>query len=403
MPFKQRPNPMPQISYELIESQESLVRFCEVIAQSEILAVDTEFVGEKTYYPTLELIQVGDGRGNIGLVDVRQCGDMAPLAEILCSANRTKIFHAATQDISILERSLGKPPEPLFDTQLAAAMVGIGAQVSYANLVQELLSKTVDKAQMVSDWSQRPLKRAQLDYAASDVLHLHSIRTILQHKLEELGRQDWFTEEQRRRVEDARQNDTAPESELYTNVKEWGKLSGQRLAILQQLAIWREREAKSQNVPRRTIMPDAGLVGLARLAPSNRDDVRNVRQLPQGAVYRYIDQVLPIIAEAKKIPRDQWPKKTTSQRPDIPNGFVELLQALVRATAEQEKIASSLLTTTSELNALVNQRGRLDDGLKLPVLNGWRREMIGERLIALLQGKVRLRIEDGERLVFEDH
>jgi ribonuclease D len=292
-------------------------------------------------------------------------------------------------------------PVPLFDTQLAAAMVGIGAQVSHTNLVRELLGIAIRNNQTVSDWSRRPLTAAQLAYAAEDVAYLHKLRHKLEERLRDLGRWEWMREEQSRRVEEAATSSHVPDDECYRLVKEWGKLSGQKLAILRDLAAWREREARARNTARRQIISDQALVGLARLAPSKREDVRNVRYLPQGQVYRHIDALLPVIERAKKLGPEDWPKKPSPPKLDVPVGMVELFQALARSVAEAKSIAPALLATTGELQALVNNRDRLDH-LDLPVLTGWRREVIGEQLLALLDGRMHLRIEDRERLVIDE-
>ncbi|MBX3730096.1 MAG: ribonuclease D [Candidatus Sumerlaeia bacterium] len=390
----------PAPDFEFIESKRALTGLCTRIAPEGPLAIDTEFVGERTFYPELELLQLRDAAGLTALIDVKAVGDGAALGKLLADESREKIFHSGSQDLPILERWLGKVPWPLFDTQLAAAMVGLGAQLSYASLVSECLGKKVDKGQTASDWSQRPLTAAQLEYAASDVAHLHDLRDHLHGLLERMGRLDWFAEEQRKRAEEATRRNDLPDDELFRQVKEWTKLSGRQLAVLRELTLWRESEAKRQNVPRKKIMPDNGLIALARSGPRTREDIRGSRQIPQGPVHRHIDDILAVIERASQIPREQWPKKPPPEHADVPAGFVELLQSLVRTMAEQELIAPNLLATSSELTALVNNRHRLTD-LDLPVLRGWRRELVGARLIALLEGDLALRIVDRRRLEFE--
>ncbi|MDK2972368.1 MAG: ribonuclease [Candidatus Sumerlaeota bacterium] len=398
-PSPKRPKPeVPE--YEYIESPKALRAFCKRLDPHAPLAVDTEFVGERTYYPELEVIQLTDGAGNTAVVDAKAIGKGEPLAALLTNASREKIFHSGAQDLPILERFAGSIPWPVFDTQLAAAMIGLGAQVSYQNLVEMCLGKRVDKGQTASDWSQRPLKQAQLDYAATDVAHLHALRAYMIERLEKMGRLEWYREEQQKRAEDSTKRADMADEELYTTVKEWMKLSGRQLAVLRELTAWREQEARRQNVPRKKIMPDPGLVGLSRIIPQSRADVQGARQLPAGPLYRYIDELLPLIRKASELPKEQWPKKPVTQRPDVPAGFVELMQSLVRTMAEQEQIASALLATSSELTSLVNNRHRIED-LDLPVLRGWRRELVGAKLIALLEGKLTLRIADRRRLEFE--
>lgn len=387
-------------SYTLIESQSALAEFCHRIASAKRLAVDTEFVGERTYWPILELIQVSDGLGHVGLIDVRAVPEAKPLAKLLGDVSREKILHSANQDIALLERYLGVPPLPVFDTQIAAAMAGLGAQVSYANLVRDCLGGKVDKKHTVSDWSKRPLGKGQLEYAAVDVEHLHGLRDHLAERLESLGRVQWFVEEQAKRAEEARRIDGVDNEEMHMTVKEWSKLSERKLAILRELAVWREMEARKQNVPRRMVMPDHALIALAQIAPESREEVKGHRQIPAGQFHRHIDTLIPLIKKAKELPREKWPHKEPAVRPDVPAGFVELMQALVRCIAEEEKIASTLLATSAELTALVNNRTRLEE-LDLPVLQGWRRELIGEKLVELMEGKMHVKIVGGEHVIFE--
>lgn len=386
--------------FDFVQDAAGLQHLCAKLQNSTLLAVDTEFIGERTYYPQLELIQIADGNGTAALIDVPAAGDLAPLAEILTDPNREKIFHSAGQDVLILERALGAPPFPMFDTQLAAAMTGFGMQISYANLVRACLDAVVDKDHTASDWSHRPLSTDQLDYAYRDVEFLHALRDDLLQRLEARGRVHWFLEEQEKRAAGLREKDTTTDDERFRQVKEWARLSERKLAILRALAAWRERRARDRNIPRKQVMADASLIGLAQIAPDKREDIQKKRQLGSGAVGRWIDELLPIIQEAKALPREQWPKKHRNEPPDIPTGFVELLQALVRRIAEEEDIAPQLLATTGELSALVNNRGRLD-GLALPVLEGWRRELAGESLVELLEGRLSLRIVDGTHLRFD--
>jgi len=386
--------------FEYLDNPERLADFCARLASSRRIALDTEFVGENTFYPELELIQLAGDDGAIGIVDARTAGKMEPLGELMADSGREKILHSGSQDIPLLGRHLGAPPRPLFDTQLAAAMVGLGAQVSYAGLAEEFAGARLGKKHTVSDWSRRPLLPQQLAYAADDVRHLHAIRDGLAARLEKLGRMEWFEEEQERRITDAAEPEVIPDEEFHRTVKEWGKLRGRELAVLRELALWREAEAKRKNMPRRRVLPDQALVNLARMAPTRREEARDLRHIPQGLLYRYIDDILPVIERANKLPRDQWPRRAESRTPDVPPGIVEVISAVVRTTAEQEQIAPALLATTSELTALVNNRRRLDD-LDLPVLKGWRRELIGEKLIELLDGRLILRIHDGDRLAIE--
>lgn len=393
-------NPPPP-PYDLVADDATLAAVCARMEAAEVLALDTEFVGENTFYPALELVQLFDGHGTVALIDAQAIGDWKPLARLLAREKTLKLLHSGSQDLSLLARVTGEAPRPLFDTQLAAAMAGLGEQISYANLVREFVGVALEKGETVSNWSQRPLREAQLDYAALDVLHLHQVHRALHQRLVELERLEWFEEEQQARAALAtRDEEDVDEDELYRNVKEWSKVPESKLIILQELARWRETTARATNVPRRQLMPDAALVGLARLAPAKGDDLRNQRQLPMGPVMRHRDELIEVVQRARAIPKDQWPRKRDSLRPDLPSGVVEILQAFVRAVAEEQSIAPSLLVTTSDLQTLVTLRHKLES-VDLPVLRGWRREMIGEKLIGVLDGRVSVRIDGRDRLVFE--
>jgi ribonuclease D len=391
----------PTTPFRLIESTQDLREAVALLGRPKLLAVDTEFIGEKSYYPTLEIIQLHSGTGDPILVDARTVTDLSPLKPLLADKKVEKIIHSASQDIAILARAVPGFCGPLFDTQLAAAMAGLGEQVSLANLVRDLLGSTIDKAETVSDWSARPLRPAQLEYAASDVLYLHDLRTEIARRLESLGRMDWFREEQDTRFEAAARPVEASDAELYRSVKEWGKVPESKLVILQQLALWREERARKNNVPRRSVMQDQLLIQLTKLAPSGPDQLKGHRHLPVGQVTRYGDEVFRAIASAKEIPRDQWPTRPRGERPDIPTGLVEILQALIRSIAEKESIAPTLLATTTDLQMLVNHRRRVAS-LDIPVMKGWRRELVGEKLLALLEGKIVLRVHNRNKLVFQD-
>jgi len=390
----------PPVNFRMVESDDALAQLAADLAGTELLAIDTEFIGEKTYYPTLELIQVSDGRGLIAVIDMQRIGDAAPFARVVGDPRVEKIFHAGGQDLPILERALGAPPLPAFDTQLAAAMVGMGPQVSLAALTMTMVGAKVDKGQTVTDWSRRPLRPEQLDYAARDVENLHTMREKLVELLEARGRMAWFREEQERRAADALNTDAMPAEEFHRSVKEWAKVSGRSLAVLRELAIWRDDTARASNLPRRFIMPDPALVALAQLCPKSKRDIEHARNIPAGQYNRHESAIQAAIKRGCDLPKDQWPRKDSGPRPDIPTGFVELMQSLVRTVAETEEIAPTLLATSGELNALVNNRNRAEE-LELPVLAGWRRELIGEKLLALINGELRVRIADRNRLVFE--
>lgn len=387
--------------FDYIATDEELISYCARMAPEGPVALDTEFVGENTYVPVLELVQICDANKRIGLIDAQTVRSFGPLARVIGDPARVKILHSAKQDIHLLHLLLGVAPVPMFDTQVAAAMVGVGAQISYNNLVRMFLGVQLKGAETISDWSKRPLSESQRVYAAQDVEFLHGLHAALSERVSELGREEWLREELDRRGASITDEDPMPDNERYRTVKDWMKLDGIELALLRELAAWRESEARRRNLSRRMVMSDEGLVMLARTAPETRADVGDLRRVPQGQLYRYLDDILAVVRRALAIPKDQWPAKRIPLRPDIPEGLVELFQAIVRTTADQENIAASLLSTRDELTALAIHRHEPDD-LDLPVLQGWRRDMIGEKLLNLLDGRMHLHIENRDRVIIDE-
>lgn len=387
------------LDYRLIEDQEALEAFCERMMREPVLYIDTEFVGEKYYYSRLELIQIGNGKHHIGLIDVRTIENREPLAALLNRDGLLKIFHSASQDLMLLDRFLGKLTPPIFDTQLAAAMVGVGAQISFANLVKMYADEVIPKEHTVSDWSRRPLSKAQLEYAAKDVYYLPVLHERLSQKLNKLSREEWYHEEQQKKFEESLTQTTVDESMLFRTVKEWGKVNGVRLAVLQELALWREKTAQRIDSPKRQVMSDSGLIALSQLLPKNAAEARNVRQVPAGPLNMFLSEILEIIERAQKLPKEAWPKRPPASPLETPPGFIELLQALIRIIGDEESIASNLLATSAELNQIVLNRHNLNEE-DYPLFQGWRKTLAGDKVSALLNGNLRLKIEDRETLRF---
>ena len=384
-----------------IADDHALETVCAELAQSRSVAVDTEFVGEKTYWPVLELVQLAGDDARPAVIDVRAVRDFGPLQALLADPSREKIVHAGAQDLPLLARVVGAAPTPVFDTQIAAAMVGLGAQISYAALAERFAGARVDKSHTMSDWSRRPLESEQLAYAAQDVRHLHAIRAQLGGRLTELGREAWFAEEQALRTEAALRSDEPRDDDLYRIVKDWAKLRGVELAVLHALAKWREDEARARDLPRRRVLPDEALIHLARRPPRARADLSRLpRGVPARAVERHADDLVRVARDAAALPPDAWPQAPERRAPDAPPCLSEILAAVVRATADDAQIASTLLATSKEITALVAHRDDAEPP-DLPVVRGWRRALVGETLLMLLRGERTIRIVDGHRLVVE--
>lgn len=390
----------PRPHFVLVEDDRALAAACRVLATAERLAVDTEFVREKYYYPRLEMLQItGSNDGVVYLIDTQAIRQLGPLRDLMAGP-ALKIFHAADQDLEILLQELGAVPEPIFDTQVAAALLGFGAQASLVALVRAALGRTAVTGQSVSDWSARPFHDDQLAYAASDVEHLHDLHSHLAGALAARGRTPWFDEEQGIRVTSAKEG-SLPDDELFWRVKDGGSLGGRDLAVLRELTIWREEEARRRNVPRRTVFQDEALVDVARLKPRTRQQAAKSRRINPGYYNRHQDEITAAMDRAMALPREQWPQRPMGERPDIPTGLMELCQALLRTEAEQQEIAPTVIARTADLQDLVIRRNAPDRD-RNPLAHGWRHEIAGRKLIQLLSGQLIVRVGSDGQLMFEE-
>ncbi len=386
-----------------ITNPESLHAFCEDLKGSARLALDTEFVGEDSFVPKLELIQVASEHvaAVIDFPAVQAHGSLDAFWEILCNPSIQKVVHAGRQDLDLFAVHAGQIPKPFFDTQIAAAMVGLGAQVAYSNLVQRVHGKKLDKAHTFTNWSARPLSQDQLDYALEDVTFLLPIHDHLHGRLAKLGRLHWVHEEFSR-LESAVAEIRREPQERYQRVRGWDTLKPKSAAVLRELAAWREGEAKRRNVPRGRVMRDEVLLQLARHPPRHLHDLRTVRGLHGSEIDRNGEMILATIQTALALPPSAWPDVPKERKPEPESGgVVELLQAVMKARALEHEIAPSLLATTADLQALVDAKHRAD--LDLPLLKGWRKELLGTTLLRILDGSLSVRIDPstGALLVLE--
>ena len=338
------------------------------------LALDTEFVRERTYYPRLCLIQAA-ASGDIALVDALAIADGGALAPLLTDSTRLKLLHAARQDVEALLPVTGLPLAPVFDTQQAAALLGFPAQVGYAELARQLLGIELAKGHARTDWARRPLSAEQLSYAADDVRHLPALAASLDARLVAAGRRGWLAEESaaladitRYRVEPA---------EAWRRLKGLERLDGASFAAARALAEWRERRAMARNLPRGWILPDAAIIELATLRPATRDALARVAAVPPGTAARAAEELLAAIAA----PQDGFAGRDASDagRPG-PDQLrrQKALQSRLASIAAELAIQPEVLATRRELAALA--RGETD----VPAMSGWRREVVGERLVAVL-------------------
>lgn len=378
-----------------VDNARLLSEVCSHLAGTRRFALDTEFVGERTYYPKLELIQVAS-REQVALIDCRAVEDLGPFFEILANRRIQKILHAAQQDLELFESLTGELPKPVIDTQVASALAGYGAQVGYAQLAEKLLGVSLEKSETLSDWSHRPLSKAQLAYAVDDVRYLLPLYEKVRARLTELDRWEWVKEECAR-IESLSRGLTVPPEEAYLRVRGRGSLRPRGLAVLRELAAWREETARARNKPRVSIARDEALVEIARRAPTAPSALRGLRAVRSREVERSAAEVVERVNAALARPKEEWPQPPPAQGPSPAAGVVELLQAVVRENAEQHSIAASMLATQAELQQLASCHIEANGIEDLRLMQGWRRSIVGEDLISVLDGSASVSIDPSTR------
>jgi ribonuclease D len=379
---------------QYVTDQRALESLCQTLRQSPRLALDTEFVGEDTFVPRLELIQVATATAAavIDFPAVQASGSLDAFWELICDTKIEKIVHAGRQDLDLFATHAGQIPKPFFDTQIAAAMVGYGAQVAYANLVQRLHGTKLAKAHTFTNWSARPLSDDQIAYALEDVEFLLSIHTHLQDRLSSLGRLEWVSEEFAR-LETAVGEKSREPQERFQRIRGWDTLKPKGAAVLRELAAWREAEARRRNVPRGRVMRDEVLLQLARHPPKSVHELRGLRGVHSSEVDRHGEQLLTTITSVLALPPSAWPEVPRERKQDPEStGIVELLQAVLKARAAEEGIAPTMLATSSDLQILVEAKQNRT-ALDVPLLRGWRRQLAGDLLLQVLDGAVTITVD----------
>jgi ribonuclease D len=382
----------PPLSY--VTDQHTLELLCHSLRQSPRLALDTEFVGEDTFIPRLELIQVATAT-TAAVIDfpaVQATGSLDVFWELICDIKTEKILHAGRQDLDLFAMHAGQIPKPFFDTQIAAAMVGYGAQVAYANLVQRLHGTKLAKAHTFTNWSSRPLSDDQIAYALEDVEFLLPIHTHLQDRLKSLGRSEWVSEEFARLEAVVGEKSREPQ-ERYQRIRGWDTLKPKGAAMLRELAVWREAEARRRNVPRGRVMRDEVLLQLARHPPKSVNELRGLRGVHSSEVDRNGVQLLATITSALALPSSAWPEVPSARKPDPEStGIVELLQAVLKARAAEEGIAPTIIATSTDLQTLVEAKQNRT-ALRVPILHGWRRQLAGDLILQVLDGEITISVD----------
>lgn len=377
-----------------IDTPEALDQFCTRLEGVPRIALDTEFIGEDTFVPRLELIQISTGEEHavLDFPTLQQRGDVSRLWTLLAGETMEKVVHAGRQDLEIVAAQTGGVPRPFFDTQIAAAMVGHGAQIAYANLVQRVHGTRLSKSHTFTNWSQRPLTDEQIAYALEDVQYLLPIHDYLLDRLRGLGRLDWATEEFRR-LESLVIEKEKGTQERYQRIRGWENLKPRQAAVLRALSNWRETEARRRNVPRGRVMRDEVLLQLARQSPTKPEELRGVRGLHPGEVDRHGPAIAALVREALALPKSEWPEPPPERRAEPESaGQLELLQAVLKGRAAEAEIAPTLLATSAELQRLLDERDAATPP-SVPVLDGWRRTLVGNLLLDVIAGRAQVRLD----------
>ena len=372
----------------LIDDDSQLKAFVKRCCTSPYMAIDTEFLREKTYYARLCLIQVAI-EGEVAIIDPFAIKDITLLNDALTSPDVVKIFHASSQDIEILYHETGVVPRPVFDTQIAAALLGKSQQASYSSLVSSYCSVNLPKKDSFTDWSQRPLKDSQIRYAADDVVYLPQIYYDMVEVLNEKNRLHWL-DEAFEEISSPEKYEIKPE-ERYRKLRRVNQLNAQQMAAAREFAAWRELKAQKINVPRKWIVSDEQIVEACRREARTIDELFMVRGMRESLRAEDARQAVACIKKGLSCPKEQLPqvheKPKNEHNVDI---VVDLMNAVVHLRARENRIAPQTLAPQAELMKLA--RGH-DDECEL--LKGWRYKVIGKELKELLKGKFSLRIADG--------
>ncbi|HEX7790830.1 MAG TPA: ribonuclease D [Afipia sp.] len=373
---------------EMITTTADLAAFCSRLAKHRAITVDTEFLRETTYYPLLCVVQMASADEAAAVDPLAPGIDLAPFFELMANENVLKVFHAARQDIEIIWNRAGIVPHPVFDTQVAAMVLGYGDSIAYDQLVERITGHRPDKTHRFTDWSRRPLTQDQIDYAVADVTHLRDVFAALEADLKKRHRSEWVSEEM--------EVLTSPNTYDVHPERAWERLKTRvrkpkELAVLIEVAAWREQEAQTRDIPRSRVLKDDAIGDIATQAPTSVERLAHLRSLPKGFDKSKWGQ--DIVAAVKRgLARDPSTLPKLDKPRNNANGAatVELLKVLLRMTSERHAVASKVIATVDDLEQIA-----ADDNADVGALHGWRRELFGEAALALKKGRLALAIDKG--------
>jgi ribonuclease D len=377
-----------------ITTTKKLAEACARLAKYPFVTVDTEFQRETTYYPKLCIAQIASTEEAVVVDALAEGIDLTPFYDLMADEKVIKVFHAARQDIEICWHAAQVIPTPLVDTQVAAMVLGYGDSISYEQLVQRITGDSLDKSHRFTDWTRRPLAEAQLSYAISDVTHLRDVYIRLAADLEERGRTEWMREELKVL--------TSPDTYRMEPEHAWERLKTRvrkpkELAILIEVAGWREHEARTRDVPRGRVLKDDVVGDIAIQAPTTMERLAGLRSLPRGFERsRWGESIIEAVKRG--LERDPKTLPRLERAKPVINGqaTVELLKVLLRMTSERHGVAAKVIATVDDLDRIA-----ADDAADVPAMSGWRRELFGEKALALKQGRLMLAIEKNRVVAVE--
>jgi len=373
---------------DLITTTSELAAVCGRLAKHKVITVDTEFLRETTYYPLLCVVQMASAEEAVVVDTLAPSIDLKPFFDLMADENVLKVFHAARQDIEIVWHRVGIVPHPIFDTQVAAMVLGYGDSIAYDQLVERITGLRPDKTHRFTDWARRPLSAEQMHYAVSDVTHLRDVFTALDADLKKRGRSDWVSEEM--------EVLTSPKTYDFHPERAWERLKTRvrkpkELAVLMEVAAWREQEAQSRDVPRSRVLKDDAVGDIATHAPTSLERLANLRSLPKGFDRsKWGSDIVAAVQRGLARDPSSLPKIEKPRGNSNGAATVELLKVLLRMTSERHAVASKVIATVDDLEQIA-----ADDDADVGALHGWRRELFGEAALALKHGRLALAMEKG--------
>jgi ribonuclease D len=380
----------------IITDSQAVAAFCARQQGADFVAVDTEFMRERTYWPILCLVQVAGPEEAVAIDALEPGIDLAPLLALMADERTLKVFHAARQDVEIFFNLMGAVPSPLFDTQIAAMVCGFGDAASYETLVGKLAHASLDKSSRFTDWSHRPLSERQTHYALADVVHLRTVYERLLLLLAENGRTTWFAEEMAALVEPALYR--ADPAEAWRRFRLRGRVEQRFFAVLRAVAAWREAAAQQRNLPRGRIVKDEAVLEIASHAPKTIEALGRTRSLGKGVAEGKLGgEILDAIRRGLGAAGSILPPTTV--RAETPPGIgplLELLRVLLKHRCEEHRVAQKLIASADDLEAIA-----ADDHAAVPALSGWRYDIFGKDALALKHGRLALTVRENHIALVE--